>query len=401
MTTGVSDDAHASRAAQSVIAAVVSTAIAFVIIILRIYTRTTVARPGAEDWAILLSFAFSIALTALIIIEVKHGQGHHLDTISEHDITALNKALWASIPAYLTGLMFTKISILLQYWRVFIGPKIRRAIIVMGVISIIYGLWSICSAIFMCQPIAFFWDQTLHGRCINRHNVWFANSSINIITDVMIFVMPMPVLKELQLPRRQKWALMGVFALGAFVVLTSALRLKSLYTISISKDVTWDNGGAAAWSSLELNVGIICASLPTLRKTISKFFPRVFSNNSNSGPSRPYVYGTTVGTSTGNRKSGFPRWPVATEASAWADQVPITAPENGKNNITQIEMTARDSNSESDLDLEDGKIRVMTVTTQEVVLQAPDEISRVRGPQGFHANASFELDMDSKPQPTP
>jgi hypothetical protein len=63
--------------------------------------------------------------------------------------------------------------------------------------------------------------------------------------------------------------------------ITSILRLHSVYKVSKSKDVTWDNVGAATWSSIELNVGIICACLVTLKPVLGAVFPRlVYSNTS-------------------------------------------------------------------------------------------------------------------------
>ena len=38
-----------------------------------------------------------------------------------------------------------------------------------------------------------------------------------------------------------------------------------------------DNVGAASWSAIECNVGIICACLPTLRPLISCIIPRLLS----------------------------------------------------------------------------------------------------------------------------
>lgn len=42
----------------------------------------------------------------------------------------------------------------------------------------------------------------------------FTNASINIVTDICTGVLPLPTLNSLNLPRRQKYALMAVFALG-------------------------------------------------------------------------------------------------------------------------------------------------------------------------------------------
>jgi uncharacterized membrane protein len=70
---------HGSRGSTGVIVAVVSTSIAFVVLILRLLTRSLIVRNvGAEDYVVLVAFALSVALTALICVEVEHGQGMFL-----------------------------------------------------------------------------------------------------------------------------------------------------------------------------------------------------------------------------------------------------------------------------------------------------------------------------------
>jgi hypothetical protein len=57
----------------------------------------------------------------------------------------------------------------------------------------------------------------------------------------------------------------------------SVFRLHALYIVAVSTDITWDNPGTATWSAMELNIGIICASLPTLRAFFAEHFPKTFS----------------------------------------------------------------------------------------------------------------------------
>lgn len=59
--------------------------------------------------------------------------------------------------------------------------------------------------------------------------------------------------------------------------IASILRLHSLYTGTHSKDMTWDKTGTVYWSAIELNVGIICASMTTLRPFVARMFPGVFA----------------------------------------------------------------------------------------------------------------------------
>lgn len=83
----------------------------------------------------------------------------------------------------------------------------------MGVVAS-YSTWAIVSGFVNCVPIAKFWDRSIQGYCLSFEALWFFNASMNILTDLALLTMPMPLLSQLQLPRMQKIALVGVFAIG-------------------------------------------------------------------------------------------------------------------------------------------------------------------------------------------
>jgi len=115
---------------------------------------------------------------------------------------------------YNVALTLTKISIVLQYLRVFVAQRIRWLCWTAIGFIIINGLWAVVSGIFTCIPIAAFWDVTIHGHCLSHKFLWFFNAAMNIVTDLTILVLPMPVLSTLRLPLKQKVGLMFVFAMG-------------------------------------------------------------------------------------------------------------------------------------------------------------------------------------------
>jgi hypothetical protein len=57
----------------------------------------------------------------------------------------------------------------------------------------------------------------------------------------------------------------------------SLVRLSTLQKAIKTQDPFWDNAPAAYWSVVELNCGIICACLPTLRPLIQKAIPDFWS----------------------------------------------------------------------------------------------------------------------------
>lgn len=52
------------------------------------------------------------------------------------------------------------------------------------------------------------------GTCVNESAAWFSIAIINIVTDLMIIALPMPVISRLKLAKKQKRLLIGVFAFG-------------------------------------------------------------------------------------------------------------------------------------------------------------------------------------------
>lgn len=129
------------------------------------------------------------------------------------------------------ALIFCKLSIAFQYFRLFRSPSIHKALI--GVISflVVYGLWAIIGTIFTCYPVQKYWDPAVEGVCLNRNAITFANAGINICSDLTLLIIPIPLLKSLQLPRRQKYVLVGVFLCGGLACTMSIIRLWSLYEI--------------------------------------------------------------------------------------------------------------------------------------------------------------------------
>jgi hypothetical protein len=82
---------------------------------------------------------------------------------------------------------------------------------------IIAGLWMVLSGFLFCIPVRDFWNVNYKehtGHCLPEGPVWYANAVMQIFTDVVILILPMPLLSKLHLPRRQKVGMMLVFGVG-------------------------------------------------------------------------------------------------------------------------------------------------------------------------------------------
>ena len=70
-------------------------------------------------------------------------------------------------------------------------------------------------SIFACTPVAYFWEKSIsNGHCINLLAFWFSNAAFNILSDLVIIILPIPVLKSLSIPLKQKYGLIMIFIMG-------------------------------------------------------------------------------------------------------------------------------------------------------------------------------------------
>lgn len=124
------------------------------------------------------------------------------------------QSAWYSLLFYSLTLTLTKISILLLYINIFTYQWIRRCSqIILGIVVLtgVYMLVIICTA---CIPLAAYWDTTITNKYCHPEIVWWINTGVLILGDFLIFLVPMPAVWTLRLPRRQKLTLLGVFGLG-------------------------------------------------------------------------------------------------------------------------------------------------------------------------------------------
>ncbi|EAU31185.1 predicted protein [Aspergillus terreus NIH2624] len=213
--TGQSYFSHGGKRGLSI--SVVFTSLATIFVTARIYTRTRLMkRMEPNDWMILIALTFSYVFMGFFIVESLNGMGMHGADIPPPVMLKQMKAFWLTIPFYNAALLCAKASILMQYFRVFPTKRMRVVCWVLIGVLATYGSWAVLSAFLNCIPVAKFWNPTLPGYCINQKGLWFSNASMHIFTDLAILIIPIPALHALELPKRQKIALISIFALGGF-----------------------------------------------------------------------------------------------------------------------------------------------------------------------------------------
>jgi hypothetical protein len=135
-------------------------------------------------------------------------------------------------------------------------------------------------------------DEDTSNHCADLYSSW-SNASLNLITDLAIFILPMPVILKLNMSIGSKVGLVVLFSMGFFICLTTALRMATLPLSLHTKEPTYESAPANLWSFIEAATGVICACLISLRKSIGSLWPKKWrsSRGTTSGQYRNYGSG--------------------------------------------------------------------------------------------------------------
>ena len=112
-----------------------------------------------------------------------------------------------------------KLSVLMLYSRLFTTRQrpLRFAIYGIGIYVIAWAIYTFFVVLFQCHPIHYSWDLPrglIQGECINLVGGFIGTGVTNTISDIAIMILPMPIVWRLQIPRRQKIIISGIFLLG-------------------------------------------------------------------------------------------------------------------------------------------------------------------------------------------
>ncbi|KAK4126377.1 hypothetical protein N657DRAFT_615079 [Parathielavia appendiculata] len=265
--------------------------IALIFVLLRFYTRARIMNAlGLADWFIALSLIAAAGFCVCEVEQVKHGLGKHFwDVDLALHFAPMTKAWWVSLLCYVLSLALTKVSICLLYLTIFTLELARRACCVVLAMVVVHNLWATAMTLTHCIPLEAVWDLTIAPSFCQPQEVWWVNTALIIATDIMIFLLPIPFVLPLRLPRRQKLVVVGIFAVGFFVVLVSFIRLAILIRAKNSTDfdsLTFGNIDLTYWTVIEVHTAIVVACTMTLKPLVAKFFPNVLSPRNSSGSSK-------------------------------------------------------------------------------------------------------------------
>ncbi|RAQ67259.1 integral membrane protein [Aspergillus flavus] len=278
---------------------IVGAAIATLTYLLRLVScRISTAGLRLEDLLMGIGLILSYCATAFVIYTAFNGVGVRTTLLPPDERHRIQFGSWMIQKFWAPSMAFVKISIIVFLQRI-LGtvPAFR---IVSNCLIVFIALWAVVALlvnIFQCHPVQFYYDKTLQGgHCMHGQTKFFqAMGSIALVEDVIILLMPVPIVWRLKITLRQKIAVTIVFSLGGLVCIFSLMRLIEFRNFVVT-DLASSSAKESIWTVLELDVAIICGCLPLLKPLLAGFLGTVKSISKGQSNSGTKLYFHTSGT---------------------------------------------------------------------------------------------------------
>lgn len=299
-----------------------------------------IGKLGLDDYFIIASIAVGFPCTVINGVGfTRHGLGKDIWTLTPEAVQTFEHYFYVQQILYLYLVATIKLSLLFFYLSIFPGKGVRAVLWLTVAFTAVFGLTFILLSVFQCTPIEFYWlryVQQSKGHCTRINLLGWIHGGVSVAIDVWMICIPLWQIRTLELHWKKKVGAVIMFLTGALYVIksttncislpaneeqnsvtvVSALRLQSLISFANSINPTWDQWPIALWSTIEINVGLMCACLPTLRLILVRIWPRIFGSSMRSGSDRSgFSHGTNGSTSFSARKAKIRLGSVDTQPS--------------------------------------------------------------------------------------
>ncbi|OBS17667.1 hypothetical protein FPOA_09402 [Fusarium poae] len=247
--------------------------VASVLVLARLTLRTVRQRQSltVSDWFLIASWFDAAALFGTDTAAYNLGGMDEYDPEapprSIEDQVALAKISFAGNYFYDTGIYLPKLALLALYFKLIPQtlPLLRKALYASTVLTGLFMITTCFLDTFWCGAnVSVNWDPEGDCSTFASKMVFRIDWGMNLVSDILVFLLPFPLLFGLQLSRRYMAGLVAIFASGIITVGASIGRFVTIDTIH-----AWTN--VYVLSMTELAAAIVVVSLPALKSLLHGF----------------------------------------------------------------------------------------------------------------------------------
>ena len=137
--------------------------------------------------------------------------------ISSVQQTEINSTQWNFLTPlfWVTAVTLIRFSVILLYIRIFVTRSFRLTCYAILILNTIFFITTFLSYFLSAIPVGCKWSDTIDcSSAVDAKSIDLLVAVFNLLLDVIVVVLPMPVLWSLQMAVGKKATLSGMFGLG-------------------------------------------------------------------------------------------------------------------------------------------------------------------------------------------
>jgi hypothetical protein len=174
---------------------------------------------------------------------------------------ASEKIFWVALVLWGGSSGFTRLSLLCFYYRLTEHIFWRRYRVVLHLTvatSVGLSVAYIITLFFACRPLSAMWSSELHPQCLNPGHFLLAASILITILELIVALLPIPVVFSLEMDRNQQWSVACLLSMGLLTTMTGAVRCYFVYKAWLSSyDLFWWSEPSWIVAEVENSIAIV------------------------------------------------------------------------------------------------------------------------------------------------
>ncbi|KAK8862194.1 hypothetical protein PGQ11_008429 [Apiospora arundinis] len=277
-------------------------AIGFASFLGRWYSRALIIRSfGWDDVFSVILMLVNIMQQAILYLFLHYGCGKHVETLNPYQLEQITKWLFYEEIFYMFMHWSIKHTFLMFYLRLSPNHTFRRLVWATMVLNTAFMVVNWLLAFLQCIPMDAIFHPERHpdAKCINKNLLLMGPSVLvsrplffnpngavgrksdltgvscfsllqNMISDVIILVLPIHTVMGLQMSPRRKFGVVSIMGFGASAVIVAACRFIVLHELGHDPDISFILGKMVIVAGIEVQCAVVAVNLPSMKALWSK-----------------------------------------------------------------------------------------------------------------------------------
>ncbi|KAG9228466.1 hypothetical protein BJ875DRAFT_435271 [Amylocarpus encephaloides] len=251
------------------------TLLALLFVSMRLWTRVKIRNAaGWDDYLAVVSWFMLMPYTVACTFAVSDGFGSHAKDLSTEQFVLATRSEIIGQTFCIIGIATSKASVAVFLLRITVVAWHKWTLyFLMLSVSVI----CFCCALFdfvRCDPVEHVWNPKVEAHCwIGTEGFTALSVTVGVastLADFVLATLPWFILWNLKMKQKDKILIASSMSLGFFAMICGIVRAIDLQGLTARSDYSYETVGLILWSSTELMVTILTATIPTLRPLYSK-----------------------------------------------------------------------------------------------------------------------------------